>query len=53
MAATPSEEIPVPILGPDIIDPRHAEVLRKEAQRNRVTPTVAQSIAERTPSESA
>lgn len=44
--AGPSEEIPVPILGPDIIDPRHAELLRKEAQKNRATPTVAQATAE-------
>src|SRR5215510_2265899 len=27
----PNEPIPVPILGPDIIDPRHAELFRKEA----------------------
>jgi NADH-quinone oxidoreductase subunit B len=28
----PSEEIPLPILGPDIIDPRQAELLRKEIE---------------------
>lgn len=27
----PSEPIPVPILGPDLIDPRHAPILRKQA----------------------
>lgn len=28
----PSDEIPLPILGPDIIDPRQAEILRKEIE---------------------
>ncbi|HVO41084.1 MAG TPA: NADH-quinone oxidoreductase subunit B family protein [Aggregatilineales bacterium] len=45
----PNEPIPVPILGPDIIDPRHAELFRREAARNRETPTVADAIAEANP----
>jgi hypothetical protein len=28
-----SEPIPVPILGPDLIDPRHAVILRERAAR--------------------
>src|SRR5689334_7425419 len=34
----PNEAIPMPVLGPDIIDPRHAEIFRKEALMNRPTP---------------
>ncbi len=44
----PNEPIPVPILGPDIIDPRHAELLRREAMKNRPTPVVADALAELT-----
>ncbi|GAB4550308.1 MAG: hypothetical protein OHK0023_16040 [Anaerolineae bacterium] len=44
--AGPSEPIPVPVLGPDIIDPRQAEVIRREAEKNRQTPTVAEALAE-------
>jgi NADH-quinone oxidoreductase subunit B len=28
----PSDEIPLPILGPDIVDPRQAEILRRQAE---------------------
>jgi len=45
----PNEPIPVPILGPDIIDPRQAEVFRKEALKNRHTQTVAEAVAEAHP----
>src|SRR5262249_25787142 len=45
----PVEPIPVPILGPDIIDPRHAELFRKEALKNRETLTVAEAVAEAHP----
>jgi len=45
----PNEPIPVPILGPDIIDPRHAELFRKEALKNRETLTVAEAIVEAHP----
>jgi hypothetical protein len=44
----PNEPIPVPILGPDIIDPRQAELLRREAMKNRPTPVVADALAELT-----
>ena len=44
----PNEAIPMPILGPDIIDPRHAELFRQEAKKNRSTPVVAEAIAELT-----
>src|SRR5262249_38691085 len=47
--SAPNEPIPVPILGPDIIDQRHAELLRKEALKNRPTPTVAEAVAEANP----
>jgi len=47
--AGPSDPIPVPVLGPDIIDPRHAELFRREALLNRVTPTVADAVAEANP----
>src|SRR5258708_1242030 len=40
----PNEPIPVPVLGPDIIDPRQAALFRKEAKMNRVTPVVADAI---------
>lgn len=42
----PNDEIPMPVLGPDIIDPRQAEVFRKEALKNRPTPVVADAVAE-------
>jgi NADH-quinone oxidoreductase subunit B len=42
----PNEAIPIPILGPDIIDPRHAEIFRKEALKNRATPVVADALEE-------
>ncbi len=28
----PSDEVPVPVLGPDIVDPRQAHILRREAK---------------------
>ncbi len=42
----PNEAIPMPILGPDLIDPRQAEVFRREALKNRVTPVVGEAVAE-------
>lgn len=44
----PNEAIPMPILGPDIIDPRQAEVFRREALKQRTTPTVAEALTEAT-----
>jgi NADH-quinone oxidoreductase subunit B len=42
-----SEPVPVPILGPDIIDPRHAELLRDRAARGLTNDvTVADRIKE-------
>ncbi|MBN1287554.1 MAG: NADH-quinone oxidoreductase subunit B, partial [Anaerolineae bacterium] len=35
---TPSAEIPVPVLGPDIIDPRRAHILRRQAQAQAADP---------------
>ena len=29
----PIDEVPMPVLGPDIVDPRQAAVLRAEAER--------------------
>lgn len=46
--AGPSDAIPVPVLGPDIIDPRQAELFRREALKGRYTPTVAEALAELT-----
>src|SRR5438067_535484 len=40
----PNEAIPMPVLGPDIIDPRQAEIFRKEAKKKRETPTVAEAL---------
>ncbi len=40
----PNEPIPVPILGPDVIDPRQLELFKKEARLNRETPTVADAM---------
>jgi NADH-quinone oxidoreductase subunit B len=40
----PNEAIPMPVLGPDIVDPRQAEIFRKEAKKNRETPTVADAL---------
>jgi NADH-quinone oxidoreductase subunit B len=47
--AAPNEPIPVPVLGPDLIDLRQAEIFRKEALKDRETPTVAEAIAEANP----
>ncbi|MHB8626554.1 MAG: NADH-quinone oxidoreductase subunit B [Aggregatilineales bacterium] len=41
----PNEPIPVPILGPDLIDPRQAEVFRHEAALNRQTPVMCEAWA--------
>ncbi len=41
----PNEPIPVPILGPDVIDMRQAEIFKREAALNRETPVVADAIA--------
>jgi NADH-quinone oxidoreductase subunit B len=35
----PNEPIPVPVLGPDLIDPRQLEIFKREAKLNRETPT--------------
>ncbi|MEP7286928.1 MAG: NADH-quinone oxidoreductase subunit B family protein [Chloroflexota bacterium] len=45
----PNEPIPVPVLGPDIIDLRQAEVFRREALKNRATPVVADALAPEQP----
>jgi NADH-quinone oxidoreductase subunit B len=47
----PSDAVPVPVLGPDIIDVRQAELFRKEALKNRSTPTVAESLAAQEPAQ--
>lgn len=43
----PSEPTPVPILGPDIIDPRQMELIRQQAERAALAPGVGKG-AERT-----
>lgn len=40
----PSQPIPVPILGPDIIDPRQAGLLREQAATGEPTPTLAEAV---------
>lgn len=40
----PNEEVPIPFLGPDLIDPRHKELIRREALKNQLTPTVAEVL---------
>jgi NADH-quinone oxidoreductase subunit B len=40
----PLDGIPLPILGPDIIDPRQAWKLRQEAAKNRETPVLAEAL---------
>jgi len=47
--AGPNEPIPLPVLGPDLIDPRQAEIFRREAKQNRVTPIVADAVAAESP----
>ncbi len=47
--AGPNEQIPMPILGPDLIDPRQAEIFRREAKLNRSTPLVADAVAAESP----
>jgi NADH-quinone oxidoreductase subunit B len=49
----PNEAIPLPVLGPDIVDPRHAEIFRREAMKNRRTPDLAEALAEQNPEKSA
>jgi len=49
----PNEPVPVPVLGPDIIDPRHAELFRREALKNRQTPVLAEAIGSEEPAETA
>jgi hypothetical protein len=49
----PNEAVPIPILGPDVIDPRQVEVFRKEALKNRDTPVLAEGLAEQAPPEQA
>ncbi|MBE7512895.1 MAG: NADH-quinone oxidoreductase subunit B [Anaerolineales bacterium] len=49
--AGPNEPVPMPILGPDLIDPRHAELIRREALLQRQTPTVAEAVGIGQPAE--
>jgi NADH-quinone oxidoreductase subunit B len=49
----PNEEVPVPVLGPDLIDVRQAEVFRREAAKNRPTPVVADAVNVAQPAEAA
>jgi NADH-quinone oxidoreductase subunit B len=42
----PNDAVPLPMLGPDVVDPRHAELFRQEAKLNRQTPVVADAVAE-------
>src|SRR5260221_12900810 len=49
----PNEAIPMPILGPDIIDPPHAELFRREAQKNHRTPDLAEALEALHPAEPA
>jgi NADH-quinone oxidoreductase subunit B len=44
--AGPNEAIPVPVLGPDLIDPRHAALISREAKENRPTPLVTEAVAQ-------
>ncbi len=39
----PSDPVPVPILGPDIIDPRQAHILRRQAEAAQAAPDVAET----------
>jgi len=39
----PSDPVPVPILGPDIIDPRQAHILRRQAEAPQAAPDVAEA----------
>jgi len=41
----PNEEVPIPVLGPDLIDVRQAELFRREALKNRPTPIVAEAVS--------
>jgi NADH-quinone oxidoreductase subunit B len=47
----PNEAIPVPILGPDIIDPRQAELFRREALKHHETLVVAAAREAENPAE--
>src|SRR5689334_16079375 len=40
----PNEPIPIPVLGPDLIDVRQADLFRREAAKNRPTPVVAEAV---------
>lgn len=42
----PNEEITLPVLGPDIVDVRQAEIFRKEARKSRETPVLADALEE-------
>jgi len=42
--AGPNEAIPLPILGPDLIDVRQAALFRKMAEKHEETPTVAEAL---------
>src|SRR5579871_203712 len=41
----PNEEIPIPVLGPDLIDVRQAALFEREAALNRPTPIVAEAVS--------
>ena len=49
----PNEPIPVPVLGPDLIDPRQAELFRREAMKHRETPDLAEALEADKPAEAA
>ena len=42
----PSDEVPVPILGPDLIDPRQAHLLRRAATMHMDAESVTASVGE-------
>src|SRR4051812_45975946 len=42
--AGPNEAIPLPVLGPDLIDVRQAALFRKLAEKHEETPTVAEAL---------
>jgi len=41
----PNEEVPIPVLGPDLVDVRQAELFRREALKNRPTPIVSEAVS--------
>ncbi len=41
----PVDEIPIPVLGPDLIDPRRAHIIRREAEKQSAAQAVAEPVA--------